>query len=511
MITRVILRFTLLGCLVLVSLVLPVNAAGTLAGTTLELPPVAAPKTAAGQLPDPQVWTTWGASQYALAEDGESIWIGATGGAVRWNRVLRSYRRYTAVDGLPHTAVLAVAVDAAGNRWFGGDGGLSRLDPGEDWTHFTAANSGLYADYVDAIAVGGSDTLYLSHGLPGGSVTRRAADGTWRWFPNRETAVQADYALIRQTRGHTRLWTVAGDEVWVGYRAYDGDKWTDRRPSGVTAEPAETAADSRHHFWALATGSTVYEWDGSGWSKHDVPMSGFGGKATALAVAADDRVWIGLQQREGSPRGTETARISQLVGGDSWPLYESGPVAALLPTSAGLWAIGPGWLMLPDRSVITMTDEPRFDSAVVAHAHLVGVLLAGQFGRREAGADLDALHRIDAHQRRGEIGVELAVDRRAEPGRNAFGDDLDHRADRRSRSCGCRRGSPRRTPPSPRRGRRTGCGRPRPSPSASGRSCAAPSAPARRARRRPGTTLRAIAPAATRVAVSRAEERPPPR
>ena len=85
MITRVILRFTLLGCLVLVSLVLPANAAGTLAGTALELPLVAAPKTAAGQLPDPQVWTTWGANQYALAEDGESIWIGATGGAVRWN------------------------------------------------------------------------------------------------------------------------------------------------------------------------------------------------------------------------------------------------------------------------------------------------------------------------------------------------------------------------------------------------------------------------------------------
>ena len=270
-----------------------------------------------------------------------------------------SYRRYTAVDGLPHTAVLAIAVDAAGNRWFGGDGGLSRLDPGEGWTHFTAANSGLNAYYVDAIAVGGSDTLYVSHGLPGGSVTRRAADGTWHWFPNRETAVQADYALIRQTRGHTRLWTVAGDEVWVGYRAYDGYKWTDRTPSGVTAEPVETAVDSRHHVWALATESTVYEWVGSGWSKHDVEIS-FTGRVTALAVDADDAVWIGLQQREGMPYVSETARISELTGGDSWSLAGSGPVAALLPTPAGLWAIGPGWLMLPDRTLISMGDTPLF-------------------------------------------------------------------------------------------------------------------------------------------------------
>ncbi len=51
-------------------------------------------------------------------------------------------------------------------------------------------------------------------------------------------------------------------------------------------------------------------------------------------------------------------------------------------------------------------------------------------GRGEAVADLDALDRIDAHQRGGEIGVELAVDRRAQPGRHALGHDLDHGADR---------------------------------------------------------------------------------
>ena len=51
---------------------------------------------------------------------------------------------------------------------------------------------------------------------------------------------------------------------------------------------------------------------------------------------------------------------------------------------------------------------------------------------REAGADLDALDRVDAHQRGGEIAVELAVDRRAEPGGHALGHHLDDRADRRA-------------------------------------------------------------------------------
>src|SRR5580693_3759670 len=70
--------------------------------------------------------------------------------------------------------------------------------------------------------------------------------------------------------------------------------------------------------------------------------------------------------------------------------------------------------------------------AVVAHAHFVAILLAGKLSGAKAGADLDALDRVDAHQRRGQIAVELAVDRRAQPRRHAVGYDFDHRADRRA-------------------------------------------------------------------------------
>ncbi len=66
--------------------------------------------------------------------------------------------------------------------------------------------------------------------------------------------------------------------------------------------------------------------------------------------------------------------------------------------------------------------------AFVAGAHLVGVLFAGKRGGGKARADLDALHRIDAHEGRREIRIELAVDGRAEPRGHAFGHDLDHGA-----------------------------------------------------------------------------------
>ena len=159
--------------------------------------------------------------------------------------------------------------------------------------------------------------------------------------------------------------------------------------------------------------------------------------------------------------------------------------------------------------------EPNTTRPSVAHAHLVGILLAGQGRGGEALADLDALDRVDRHQRRGDIGVELAVDRRAEAGRarprppprsprRAEEPDL-----RTSVRCCFPARRPRRG-----RGRRTGC-----------RSTAAQSqrgavdavrrrsAPARRGCVTLGapSTLRATPPAATRIAVSRAEERPPPR
>ena len=91
-----------------------------------------------------------------------------------------------------------------------------------------------------------------------------------------------------------------------------------------------------------------------------------------------------------------------------------------------------GW---PDEMPPTMPTGVvgREARALVAGLHLVGVGLAGQRRGGEAVADLDAFHGVDRHQRRGEVGVELAIERRAPAGRHALGHHLEHRADRRAR------------------------------------------------------------------------------
>src|SRR6266446_5883838 len=66
----------------------------------------------------------------------------------------------------------------------------------------------------------------------------------------------------------------------------------------------------------------------------------------------------------------------------------------------------------------------------ILDAHLVGILLAAHGSGGETVTDLHALHGIDAHQRLGEVGIELVVDRIAQADRHARGHDLDHRAAR---------------------------------------------------------------------------------
>ena len=58
-------------------------------------------------------------------------------------------------------------------------------------------------------------------------------------------------------------------------------------------------------------------------------------------------------------------------------------------------------------------------------------MLAPLLGRgARAGADLDRLHRVDAHQRVGDVGVQPIEHRLTEARRQATGDDGDARTDR---------------------------------------------------------------------------------
>lgn len=321
------------------------------------------------QLPDPgdPIWTNWGAEQYAIADDGDSIWIGATGSILQWDKATSSTYRYGPDEGLPHHYVFAVAVDPLGNRWFGGDAGLSRLDPAGAWTHFNTENSALFHDYVDGIAVSSAGLLWLSHGLPGGPITQWQPDGTGESFANRQEAVEQAYEQVKQTINTSDIWAVSDDEVWVGYDVYDGTTWQERRPPEVwtSATPRAVRVGSDGRVWILEYG-WIHVWDGSAWSYYILHFY-----ATALGIGPDDSVWVGGDRWESHPYTNTVTGISLLPeepGGVDIQrfLHTNPPVIALLPTVDGLWAIGPGWILPAAKEPIALPDMPRYED--VTHA-----------------------------------------------------------------------------------------------------------------------------------------------
>lgn len=302
------------------------------------------------------LWTAWNPTHYALTEDATSLWIGAAGGVIRWDKQGGTYRRYTTIDGLPHSHVYAVAVDNAGNRWFGGDGGLSRLDANEVWSHITPANSTLTHRLIDGIAVGADGTLWVSHGATGG-VSRRRGDGGWQWFPNRATAVLADYALILQTQNVNRLWTVQGALLWIDYAVYDGATWTDRTPPGSVAAVVDLVVDGDGVVWVLDKNPTIRKWDGVAW----LPFTyRYERQSARLAVDDQGTVWVAWGFFPALFDGHYAGYGKLLDPATYQELTPALAPAALLPTTNGAWATGFGWLALPNQTVYSFTDTPVY-------------------------------------------------------------------------------------------------------------------------------------------------------
>ncbi len=87
-----------------------------------------------------------------LAIEGDTIWTATNGdGVIRWRRSDGSMTQLTTADGLASNKVRAIAVDPAGHKWFGTEGGASYFD-GQTWTTYTTTH-GLIDPKVTDIAI----------------------------------------------------------------------------------------------------------------------------------------------------------------------------------------------------------------------------------------------------------------------------------------------------------------------------------------------------------------------
>ncbi len=115
----------------------------------------------------PGIKDTVGIDAMAL-ENRKELWLSASvapyndrglGVLVRYGN--GSWRRYTTGDGLLSNKVNAIMVDRAGNKWFGTDAGVSKLNADGTWVNYTVKD-GLADDRVNAIVQDRNGDLWFA-------------------------------------------------------------------------------------------------------------------------------------------------------------------------------------------------------------------------------------------------------------------------------------------------------------------------------------------------------------
>lgn len=229
-------------------------------------------------------------------------------------------------QGLPHSAVAAVAQDAEGYIWLATPAGLSRFDGVRFTTHVAATTPGLPDDAVTALKLDASGQLWI--GTRKGLARYRA--GVFTTVPSAPTTTAASSdivdilptaagGLLLATQGGlsqlvdgrlvanprlaepvSELLEAAG-ATWLAaaggvYRIIAGEPRFEPLPDLPKQEMVGHLAFSEGELWA-GTGSGLYRRLDSGWQRQSQSQ----GQQTALAKAAiglvyadrDDNLWVG--------------------------------------------------------------------------------------------------------------------------------------------------------------------------------------------------------------------------
>ena len=181
--------------------------------------------------------------------------------------------------------VYSIAIDPAGNRWFGTNNGILVLSAdGQTWMTYTADLTN-YALVTDIAFDAKGDTW-----LATGQRVIRFDSTTWSYYSSREEAIQANYAAIMTSYQRNRVNPVSLPGLWA--IEPDTGVWIIRAdPSGSTAG--------------------VGFYDGNSWTIYTMQNSGLGSDMYVRGIAIDHQgnVWIGT--RDSSP--TSPGGLDELV------------------------------------------------------------------------------------------------------------------------------------------------------------------------------------------------------
>lgn len=304
---------------------------------------------------------------YDVAFEGNFVWAATQNGVIRWNRNDHTYLTFTTADGLADNFVLSVAVDTAGNKWFGtANGGLSKYD-GLNWTTYNT-DDGLPYHRVPVITLHPNGNLLIGAGssvvvFNGSSFSGLPVGGP--------------------TAAVTAITVDNSQNIWVGTADFgsfklSGNHWQhygdpDIGPGGRVRDIAVTPSGDVWFAFDSSFNGSVGRFSGNTWTRYSIADGLVDDYARSLDVDIYGQVWVGfhggvavfannswVQVNTGLPyvSGVEKVRADALgqvwfaidnrlvsFTGNSWDIYLSGlPILPLLnPPKIGIAPNGDVW------------------------------------------------------------------------------------------------------------------------------------------------------------------------
>ncbi|OQA91071.1 MAG: Two component regulator propeller [Elusimicrobia bacterium ADurb.Bin231] len=241
-----------------------------------------------------------------VGREGNYLWMGTAGGVVKWNTTNDTYRLYTTIDGLANNDVNSIAIDSAGNKWFGTNSGVSKFD-GTNWTTYTTAN-GLADNDVNSIAIDSSGNKWF--GTYGG-VSK--FDGTsWVTYSTSTSGLANNPVVSIVIDSSGNKWS----GTWsCGVSKFDGTNWTTYNTSNsglVSNYVGSIAIDSSVNIWVTTEGGGVSKFDGTTWTTYNTASGLTNNWVNSIAIDDSGNKWF----------GTDGGGVSKFDG-TTWTTYNT--------------------------------------------------------------------------------------------------------------------------------------------------------------------------------------------
>jgi hypothetical protein len=234
---------------------------------------------------------------FVAIDSAGNKWLGTNGGGVSKLSANGTFTTYThANSGLPGDDICAIAIDAFDNKWISAQadlaqnqpGGISRLAAdGVTWTTY-APIDGAPNNLAFAIAIDGQGNKWF--GTYGSGVAKLSANGTtWKTYSTSNSGLVNNTVVSVAVDAQGTKWFGTSDGVstlkdttWTTYKGFDVLYWVN-----------SFAFDKSGNTWLGSSGG-VMKFDGTNWTTYRTTTSGLvSNSVNSVAIDGQNRKWFG--------------------------------------------------------------------------------------------------------------------------------------------------------------------------------------------------------------------------